>query len=207
MAQHRAEFARGAARWADLPDDGLPEVVLLGRSNVGKSSLLNFLLGRRELAYTSKTPGRTQQFNYFLIDGAFYLVDLPGYGYAKVSKAERAAWAKRITRYLLERPTLRAVVHLVDGRHPPMAIDVEAARLVSTAHRPTIVALTKADKATQAELAAHAGAVRSMLAGVGNAGATIVATSAAKGTGRAELWAAIEAALGTAERAGAPETD
>lgn len=198
MAQHRAEFARGAARWADLPDDALPEVALLGRSNVGKSSLLNFLLGRRELAYTSKTPGRTQQFNYFLVDGAFYLVDLPGYGYAKVSKADRAAWAKRITRYLLERPTLRAVVHLIDGRHPPMAIDVEAARLVAAARRRTIVALTKADKAKQAELAAHTRAVRTMLADVGNAGATLVATSALKGLGRAELWAAIESAVAAA---------
>jgi len=195
MAQHRAEFARGAARWSDLPDDGRPEVVLLGRSNVGKSSLLNALLGRRELAYTSKTPGRTQQFNYFLIDDAFYLVDLPGYGFAKVSKAERAAWAKRITRFLLERETLRAVVHLIDGRHPPMAIDREAARLVAAARRPTIVALTKADRAKQAELAVSERAVRALLAEVGNAGAVIVRTSAAKGLGRAALWAAIEAVL------------
>jgi len=195
MAQHRAEFARGAALWADLPEDGLPEVVLLGRSNVGKSSLLNFLLGRKQLAYTSKAPGRTQQFNYYLIDGAFYLVDLPGYGFAKVPKAVRAAWAKRITRFLRERATLRAVVHLIDGRHLPMAIDAEAARLVASTGLPTVVALTKVDKAKQAELAANVRATRTLLGAVGNAAATLVPTSAAKGLGRPELWQAIEAAM------------
>src|SRR5690606_41598521 len=113
---HHARFALAAPTWAALPDDGRPEVAFVGRSNVGKSSLLNALLGRKNLARTSGTPGKTQALNYYLVgeqEGGprgVYLVDLPGYGYAKVSQAQRAAWQRLIGRYLTERADRKSVV-------------------------------------------------------------------------------------------------
>ncbi len=141
-----AEFVKGCTQWDHLPRDGRPEVAVIGRSNVGKSSLLNALLKRKKLAYTSKTPGKTQQFNYFLVDGRFYIVDLPGYGYAKVSKKQRRAWADFIEDYLANRRTLRAVVQLIDSRHPPMDNDEELIDFLRGGNVPFLIALTKADK-------------------------------------------------------------
>jgi GTP-binding protein len=142
----QATFEIGAASWAQLPADGRPEIAFVGRSNVGKSSLLNALLGRKNLAYTSKTPGKTQQLNYFLVDRRFYAVDLPGYGYARAPKAARAEWAQLQERYLDERGPLRGVVQLIDSRHPPMDSDVALIERLAAAERPHLLALTKADK-------------------------------------------------------------
>ena len=141
-----ATFVIGAAAWDQLPGDGRPEVAVVGRSNVGKSSLLNALLHRKNLAYTSKSPGKTQQLNYFLIDKRFYLVDLPGYGYAKAPRSARAEWAQLQERYLTERDSLRGVVQLVDSRHPPQNSDVELIEELDRIGRPHLLALTKADK-------------------------------------------------------------
>lgn len=141
-----ATFVKGVARWEQLPGDDRPEVGFVGRSNVGKSSLLNAVLSRKKLAYTSKTPGKTQQLNYFLIDNQFYLVDLPGYGYAKAPQSERDRWAQLQERYLVERQPLRGVVQLIDGRHPPMDSDEELIERLTATDLPHLLALTKADK-------------------------------------------------------------
>ena len=141
-----AEFVKGCVDWDGLPTDGKPEVAFMGRSNVGKSSLLNALLGRKNLAYTSKKPGKTREFNYYVVDRRFYVVDLPGFGYAKVSKQERERWAALIERYLSERVPLRAVVHLIDSRHPPMETDEDVIDFMREGDVPHLIALTKADK-------------------------------------------------------------
>ncbi|MFB6248984.1 MAG: ribosome biogenesis GTP-binding protein YihA/YsxC [Salinibacter sp.] len=142
----QATFVVGAARWDQLPTDGRPEIAFVGRSNVGKSSLLNALLGRKNLAYTSKTPGKTQQLNYFRVDDRFYAVDLPGYGYAKAPKSARAEWAQLQERYLDERPPLRGVVQLIDSRHPPMDSDIALIERLDRVGIPHLLAPTKADK-------------------------------------------------------------
>jgi GTP-binding protein len=141
-----ATFVTGAAQWEQLPADGRPEIAVVGRSNVGKSSLLNALLGRKRLAYTSKTPGKTQQFNYFRVDDRFYVVDLPGYGYAKAPPSAREEWAQLQDRYLAERQPLRGVVQLIDSRHPPMDSDVALIERIRGTGVPHLLALTKADK-------------------------------------------------------------
>lgn len=142
----RAEFVIGASEWTQLPGDGRPEIAVLGRSNVGKSSLLNAVLGRKRLAYTSKTPGKTQELNYFLVDNDFYLVDFPGYGYAKAPASLRNEWSKRQDRYLNEHPALQGVIHLVDSRHPMAETDRALIKRLSSAGIPHILALTKTDK-------------------------------------------------------------
>jgi GTP-binding protein len=141
-----ATFVKGAARWEQLPSDKRPEIAIVGRSNVGKSSLLNALLGRKNLAYTSKTPGKTQQLNYFRVDDHFYLVDLPGYGYAKAPPSARDEWAQLQERYLAERPSLRGVVQLIDSRHPPMDSDTALIERLRDTGVPHLLALTKTDK-------------------------------------------------------------
>lgn len=141
-----ATFIKGAAEWGQLPDDGRSEIAFIGRSNVGKSSLINAVLGRKSLAYTSKSPGKTRQFNYFLVDGRFYIVDLPGYGYATGSRSERDAWERLRQRYLSERRWLRGVVQLVDARHPAMDNDAVEIERLAELNRPSVVVLTKGDK-------------------------------------------------------------
>ena len=121
----------------------------MGRSNVGKSSLLNKIIGRRSLAHTSKTPGKTRLLNVYEIDETFYLVDLPGYGYARVSKAERAGFAKLIKTYLSKRHDLIGVVWLLDIRRDPSREDLEIAEMIVEQEAPTLMAITKADKVSR----------------------------------------------------------
>lgn len=141
-----AELAAMAASEDGYPGDGLQEVAFVGRSNVGKSSLLNALLGRKKLAYTGAKPGKTRTINFYRINDAYYFVDLPGYGYAQIDKKTRAAWEKQMNGYLRHRETLALVIQLVDSRHAPTELDVAMARLLQQAERPFLVAATKRDK-------------------------------------------------------------
>ncbi len=160
-------FVKGAASWSGLPSDGLPEVAFAGRSNVGKSSLLNALAGRRALARTSGTPGKTREFNYYLVNGGLYFVDLPGFGYAKISKQERARWARLIERYVTERDSLRLLVHLVDSRREPGEIDRSFIECMRGQGAPYAIALTKCDKLSGNERAKAERGMRETLSSVG----------------------------------------
>lgn len=140
------QFVKGASRWQHLPEEGIPEVAFVGRSNVGKSSLLNMLVGRSGLARTSGTPGKTQEFNFYLVNNALYFVDLPGYGYAKISKKKREKWGHFIGQYLTEREPLRVVFHLIDSRHPPTALDMDVMAVMRGSPVPYVIVLTKTDK-------------------------------------------------------------
>lgn len=143
---HNAEIMLSAVSKSQYPDDNQPEIALAGRSNVGKSSFINTLLNRKNLARTSSKPGKTQQLNFYNIDNQLRFVDVPGYGYAKVSKTERAKWAKMIETYLTERPNLCAVVSLIDFRHDPTADDIQMYEFLKYYNIPAIIVATKADK-------------------------------------------------------------
>jgi GTP-binding protein len=148
-ALSQAEFWRAAARPADLPPPGAPEIALAGRSNVGKSSALNALTGRRKLARVSKTPGRTQTINFFTLGEVGLLVDLPGYGYARVPHALRAQWGELVGSYVRSRECLVGVVVLIDARHPLMPLDRQLLGWLGEAQK--LVVLTKADKLSRVE--------------------------------------------------------
>ncbi len=182
-----ARFIKGAVAWEHLPCDGRPEVAVAGRSNVGKSALINRLLGRKNLARTSGQPGKTREFNYYLVGERFYLVDLPGYGFAKTSKKERARWAAFIEEYLAEREPLRAAVHLIDSRHPPTDLDRGMTAAMLGQRVPYVVALTKADKLSGNERPASRQRVRQMLRQEFGLEAPVVLTSARTGRGKDEL--------------------
>ena len=141
-----AEFIKSSANVNDCPDRMIPEYAFIGRSNVGKSSLINHLTNRKKLAKTSSTPGKTQLINHFLINDQWFLVDLPGYGWAQTSKTNKAAWKKMIEAYLLERPNLASVFVLVDIRHEPQKIDLEFIQWLGTEGIPFSIVFTKADK-------------------------------------------------------------
>lgn len=146
MEFKKAHFVTGAPSLNACPEAYYPEICFAGRSNVGKSSFINALVNHKGLARTSNTPGKTQQMNYYLVDDKTYLVDLPGFGYAKVSKKERERWGRDIREYLLERSTLRLVIHLVDIRHKPSKLDEEFFYWLGVNRLPFIVVLTKGDK-------------------------------------------------------------
>jgi GTP-binding protein len=189
----QAEFVKSALHPADYPRDGRPEIAFVGRSNVGKSSLLNALLSRRGLAKTSSTPGKTQTLNFFSVNGKYYFVDLPGYGFAKVPTKIKNEWGKALTEYLEHRAELRLVVALVDGRHAPSALDEEMLGLLDEAERPVLIVATKVDKLKQAERARVPQNVRE---GLGlDPEAEVVAVSAEKGTGIKGLWEILDEAL------------
>ncbi len=148
-----AEFVKSAPALKDAPDlGGLPEFVLVGRSNVGKSSFINAVLNRKGLAKTSNTPGKTRLINFFLIDEKWVFVDLPGYGYAKVSKAEQQKWKKNLETYLKKRETIKTVIQLIDARHGPKESDLQMREWLIYQDRPQLVVLTKVDKISKQEL-------------------------------------------------------
>ena len=170
----------------------LPEVALIGRSNVGKSSLLNALVGRPGLARVSATPGKTTLLNAFRLP-RFYLVDLPGYGFARAGKAARAGDRRLVRRYLRERPTLAGVVWLLDVRHPPSPDDLDMQELLAESGRPVLVALTKADKLTRSAQAVRS---RELAAALGVQEDQVQLTSSTSRLGVSELAASIVAAVG-----------
>lgn len=146
MIIHSARFVISNTQLSAMPKDGLPEYAFIGRSNVGKSSLINALTNKKELAKTSQQPGKTQLINHFIINDEWYLVDLPGYGYAKASKSEREKWSRFINAYLKNRETLQCLMVLIDARHSPQAIDLEFCEWLGENGIPFHVIFTKADK-------------------------------------------------------------
>ena len=146
MVIREATFLSSSTQVAACPPPDRPEYAFIGRSNVGKSSLINMLTGRAGLAKTSSTPGKTQVINHFLINEEWYLVDLPGYGYARVSKTSRADWSKMITAYLGRRANLTCVCVLLDSRHPPQAADLAFMERLGREGVPFVMIFTKADK-------------------------------------------------------------
>jgi len=187
-------FTGSAAAPAQFPRDGLPEIALLGRSNVGKSSLLNALLGVKGLARVSAKPGHTRLVNFFKVSGrgkAFYLVDLPGYGYAKVAESERKNWERLVTSYLIGRPPLALCLFLTDARHEPMSNDRELEHFLVDQSLPFAVAATKADKLTRGALAARRKQLESDL---GRKAKAVVPVSALTRDGIDEVWKVIRAA-------------
>ena len=153
MIIKKSEFIISAVKRQQYPVTGLSEVAFVGRSNVGKSSIINALTNRRKLAKVSQTPGKTRLINFFLINDGFYLVDLPGYGYAKVSKKEKESWGKSIETYLTDRNELKRVVLLVDSRHKPTADDIMMHNWIKHFGYDEVVVATKSDKLSNNELA------------------------------------------------------
>lgn len=151
----KASYLISSPNVAGCPKPDKPEYAFIGRSNVGKSSLINMLTNQSKLAKTSNTPGKTQMINHFLINGSFYFVDLPGYGFAKVSQNTRNAWEKMIADYLQKRENLVTVFVLIDSRHEPQNIDLEFLRKLGEWGVPFNVIFTKADKSTQRDAAKH----------------------------------------------------
>jgi GTP-binding protein len=147
-----AEFIKSSTTAEQCPNTDMPEYAFIGRSNVGKSSLINMITGRKKLALTSSTPGKTRTINHFLINDAWYLVDLPGYGYAKRSKTERNAWKDMMDSYFTERENLLAVFVLLDSRHDPKKNDLEFMEYLGQLEVPFVMAFTKIDKIGQLKL-------------------------------------------------------
>ena len=160
---NQAEFVRSAAKPADFPRDALPQVVFAGRSNVGKSSVINRLLNRKNFARVGSAPGKTTHINYFLIDKQLYLVDLPGYGYAKVSMAERARWAKLIEGWFADTSLMTLGILIVDARHKPTADDNVMSDFFLTTDKPYVVVANKLDKLKKSEVEGNLQRVRDTL--------------------------------------------
>jgi len=190
---HSAEFVTSAASPQGFPPPLIPEVAFVGKSNVGKSSLINSLLNRKQLVKTSQTPGKTQFINFFLINGTFHLVDLPGYGFAKVPKSVRAGWDVLIGAYLMERGALRGVVSILDARHPPTPLDHHMVGLLKETGWPFLAVANKADKLKRMKLAQGLDTIRDDLGLPGHP----LAYSAQTHQGRPELWRQLETWLGS----------
>ncbi|MBN2566450.1 MAG: YihA family ribosome biogenesis GTP-binding protein [Candidatus Eisenbacteria bacterium] len=189
-----AEFLLGATDITQLPSRGMPEIALAGRSNVGKSSLLNKLTGRRQLARISRTPGKTRELNLYEINGRMIIVDLPGYGFARVPDGVREAWGRLIESYLTSRKELRAIVHLVDARHDPSGDDIQMHEWIRHYRVPALIAVTKVDKIARGKRAAALRSVAELLEPDGNT--PVVFFSAETGEGSREIWGWIQEAIG-----------
>lgn len=193
MKVHNAEIVISAVSPAQYPDTQLPEIALAGRSNVGKSSFINTLIDRKNLARTSSQPGKTQTLNFYLIENALHFVDVPGYGYAKVSKTERAKWGKMIETYITNRKQLRAVISLVDMRHEPSKEDIQMYDFLKYYEIPVIVVATKADKIVRGKWNKHESMIKKALHFDNND--TFIMFSSETKKGKDEAWAAIESFL------------
>jgi GTP-binding protein len=198
MTRVRARFVTSAARPSDFPLPSLPEVAVVGRSNAGKSSLINALVGQAGLARTSRTPGRTRLVNWFEIDERFHLVDLPGYGYAEVSQAMRHSWRPLIEGYLAERTSLAGVLLLIDIRRGAQDEELDFAPWLAERAMPAVVALTKADKLAKNKRMLEIGRVRKSL----GLPRDPLAVSALSGEGIEPLWRAVVQLAGQPRRSG-----
>lgn len=184
----KTEFVRSATGPEGYPTDPLPEIAFLGRSNVGKSSLINALTGQKRLAFTSSTPGRTQTINFYRIDGRLYFVDLPGYGYARAPKDVSQAWRQFIEKYLSDRKTLALCAVVLDARRGWMENDLELKRWLEHYNRRYLVIATKVDKLNQSEQ-------QRLLASFRDAHTEALMFSATTGRGVRETWQAISTTL------------
>ncbi len=155
MKIHSAEFLLSASTTRQFPAATLPEIAFAGRSNVGKSTLINSLLNRKKLVKTSATPGKTQLINFFKINDQFYFVDLPGYGYAKVPESVRSKWQNLVEAYLSERETLRNVVLIIDCRHNPTLLDRQLLEWLEYYQRPSLIVASKIDKLKRGQIKKH----------------------------------------------------
>ncbi|WP_305041350.1 ribosome biogenesis GTP-binding protein YihA/YsxC [Geoalkalibacter sp.] len=191
-----AEFLKSAVHPEHYPEESLPEIAFAGRSNVGKSSMINCLLGRRGLVRTSSTPGRTQLLNFFTVNDAFQLVDLPGYGFAKVPLAVKRAWGPMIRTYLEKRRSLRAVVLILDIRRIPSEEDLQFLDWLEEYQIPTILVVTKADKVTRGRRPALLKKIAEACALPVDAFTLFSATSR---EGREEVWERVAQALAPEE--------
>ena len=192
MVIKSAEFVISNSQVSKCPTTGLPEYAFIGRSNVGKSSLINMLTGKKGLAMTSQKPGKTQLINHFIINGAWYLVDLPGYGYARLSKDGREKLKTMIEDYTLERKELVCLFVLVDSRHEPQKIDLEFIQGLGEEGVPFALVFTKADKLTKGRLAANLEAYKARLLEEWEELPPIFVTSSEQQLGRDELLSYIE---------------
>ncbi|MFJ7738719.1 ribosome biogenesis GTP-binding protein YihA/YsxC [Lysinibacillus sp. NPDC097287] len=190
MKVHNVELVISAVRPEQYPEDGLPEFALAGRSNVGKSSFINRMIGRKSMARISSKPGKTQTLNFYKIEEQLFFVDVPGYGYAKVSKTEREAWGKMIERYITGREELKAVVQIVDLRHPPTADDCMMYDFLKHYNIPCIIIATKADKIPKGKWDKHKKIVKDTLEMDKND--PLIVFSSEKGLGFEEVWREIE---------------
>lgn len=176
-----------------LPDNALPEIAFAGKSNVGKSSLINAIMNRKSLARTSSQPGKTQTINFYNVNDAFYLVDLPGYGYAKANEQVKAQWGKMIERYLHSSKQLKAVFLLIDIRHDPSANDREMYQwMLHYGYHPIIIA-TKLDKINRSQIVKHVKAIRDGLQA--EKGTVIIPFSASSKQGREEIYDLLDSLL------------
>ncbi|KZE64479.1 GTP-binding protein [Fictibacillus phosphorivorans] len=193
MKVNTAEIVISAVGPKQYPEGNLPEIALAGRSNVGKSSFINKMIHRKNLARTSSKPGKTQTLNFYILNESFYFVDVPGYGFAKVSKTEREAWGKMIEQYLVERDQLKAVVQLVDLRHPPSKDDVLMYEWLKYHELPVIVVATKSDKIPKGKWDKHKKVVKETLNL--DPADKIVLFSSETGHGKDEAWGVLNSYL------------
>ncbi len=196
MQVKSVEFLSKAANQGQFPSGELPEVAFCGRSNVGKSSLINTLLGRKRLAPTSSQPGKTRTIDFYVINGRFFLVDLPGYGFAKVSKQIKKKWRELIEGYLGKRKQLKVVVMLVDIRHNPTEDDLLMYQWLKYNEIPTIIAATKSDKLSRGKSLASIKNIKEILNLKEEEGDVLIPFSAKNREGRAALWKKISELLG-----------
>ncbi|MEW6211769.1 MAG: ribosome biogenesis GTP-binding protein YihA/YsxC [Acidobacteriota bacterium] len=190
MKVKSAVFVKSATAPDHYPRDGRPEIAFLGRSNVGKSSLINSLLGVRGLARTSSTPGRTQLINFFLINDAFYFVDLPGYGYARAPKEVKDEWGPMVEKYIATRQNLVLSIAITDSRHEPTARDKMMSEWLGSQGKPFIVVATKSDKLSSNKLRASLKAASALLGG-----REIISYSSLTGKGADRVWREITQAI------------
>jgi len=203
MSKLDAKFITGATDLASCPDSELPEFAFIGRSNVGKSSLINLLTGHKDLAKVSGKPGKTRQLNFFNIEGRWTVVDLPGYGHAKVGLNERADFIDAVADYLMNRPNLKGIYLLIDSRHGPAEIDIDFLTWLQTAVAPCTIILTKTDKLSPFALKQITEESKQRILAADLVPPSMLSCSAAKNKGRQEITRHIQRYLPESAKPGA----